>query len=133
VSGMVDPGADRGADPRLRFDDPMRCECGGTGTVTDAGEVGGGWWLVAWWTEHRPGCGGLEAPERAYLVASEAFARGDYRLPGLEADEVRLRRLPAPLPAWPPARCTAYAYTTGQRCRLPAGPDGLCGVHRRRR
>ena len=95
VSGAVDPGA----DPRLRFDEPMRCECGGAGTVVDAADAGGGWWLVTWLTEHRPGCVGLTAPERAYLVDAEGMSGGDYALPGLAAERVRRRQPPAP------ARC----------------------------
>jgi hypothetical protein len=94
VSETLDPGA----DPRLRFDEPMRCECGGTGTVSDAGDVGGGWWLVAWQTEHRPGCEGRRAPVRAYLVDAEAMAAGDYRLPGMAAEEARIRQRPSRTP-----------------------------------
>jgi hypothetical protein len=163
VSGTVDPGA----DPRLRFDEPMRCICGGTGTVTDASDAGAGWWLVTWYTEHAAGCGGLAAPERAYLVDAEAFAAGDVALPGLEAEHVRhlrLRRRQEPLSPYDVAqlarrrvngrtgcrecqpdpdhpatwvlcgehRCQAVAAVWGQRCRNPAGPGGLCHVHRRR-
>jgi hypothetical protein len=75
---------DRGADPRLRFDTAgMICECSGAGVVTDAADMGGGWWVVTWLTAHAPGCAGLAAPERAYLVDADAFAAGDLTLPGL--------------------------------------------------
>jgi hypothetical protein len=126
MSGTVDGGA----DPRLRFDEDMRCQCGGRGTVTDAGDAGDGWWLVSWWTEHRPGCPGVDLPDRAYLVDAEAFAAGDVSLPGLEAEEVRHRGLA--LPPWPPGRCAAWVLSAGRRCRNPALWNGLCGVHGRR-
>jgi hypothetical protein len=81
VSGPLDPGA----DPRLRFDTAdMICLCGGHGTVTDAADAGGGWWLVTWLTELAPGCAGRVAPERAYLIDAAAFAAGDIDLPGLD-------------------------------------------------
>lgn len=80
MSGSVNPGA----DPRLRFDTAdMICQCGGAGVVTDAADMGGGWWVVTWLTEHAPGCGGLAGPERAYLIDEQAFAAGDLTLPGL--------------------------------------------------
>jgi hypothetical protein len=104
----------------------MRCQCGGTGVVVDAADAGGGWWLVTWRTEHVPGCAGVEAPERAFLIDAEAFAGGDIYLPGLVPEEARV------LPPWPPAQCAAWAVTTGRRCRLPALWNGLCGVHGRR-
>jgi hypothetical protein len=36
-------------------------------------------------------------------------------------------------PPLPPAadRCTATAVSTGRRCKLPAGPNGFCGVFHR--
>jgi hypothetical protein len=141
----------------------MRCECGGTGTVTDAGDAGAGWWLVSWLTVHRPGCPGLAAPERAYLVDAEAMAAGDYRLPGLDAEEERIQQRPPRTPtdisgqhargpnlaaiaryapvdwhaafaAHPVAPNRCQALTrTGRRCRLTAVAGGLCHVHRRRR
>ena len=78
---------DRDAGPRLTFDTAgMRCECGGLGAVTDAARVGDGWYLVSWLTAHRRGCGGLAAPERAFLVNGAAFGAGDYALPGLPGD-----------------------------------------------
>ena len=83
MSGATDPGA----DPRLRFDTrDMWCVCGGTGVPVDAADVGGGYWLVTWLTEHRPSCTGLAAPERAYLIDAEAFAAGDIDLPGVHKD-----------------------------------------------
>jgi hypothetical protein len=112
VSETVDPGA----DPRLRFDDPMQCVCGGTGTVTDAADTRAGWWLVSWLTEHRPGCPGLTVPERAYLVDADAMAAGDVALPGLGAAPSGAARpgRPRPLPGdrghhWPavPQPCRA--------------------------
>ncbi len=69
---------------RLRFDTAgMFCECGGSGVTVDAADMGGGWWLVTWLTEHLPGCPGLAAPERAYLIDAAAFAAGDIDLPGV--------------------------------------------------
>jgi len=123
MSGTMDPGA----DPRLRFDEPVRCVCGGLGAVTDAADAGDGWWLATWQTQHRPGCEGLAAPERAYLVDAEAMARGDYLLPGVAAEEEAPPVPPGHLP-----RCRATASTTGQQCRNRAGPGGLCPPHRRR-
>jgi hypothetical protein len=158
MTGMPGPGA----DPRLGFDsEDMRCVCGGMGTPIDAAEMGGGWWAVTWWTEHASSCRGAAFPERAILVDAEAFARGDYFLPGIEAEQVRVRRPLSPyaveqlvrrrangrngcLACQPdpdyPARwvlcdrhqCHALAAATGQRCQGGAGPDGLCPAHRRR-
>jgi hypothetical protein len=122
VSGTVDPGA----DPRLRFDEPMLCECGGAGVVTDAADAGDGWWLVTWWVEHRPGCRGLTAPSRAFLMDAEAFAAGDVGLPGVASEEAPVRPAAGLL-----ARCEAIAVTTGRSCRLPAALGGLCVTHYR--
>jgi hypothetical protein len=81
VSGPLD----RGDDVRLRFDTAgMFCLCGGAGVVTDAADMGGGWWTVTWLTRHRPGCPGRRVPERAYLIDEAAFAAGDIDLPGLD-------------------------------------------------
>ena len=91
MSGMVDPGASAG--PRLTFDTGgMRCECGGLGTVTDARKMGDGWCLAIWTTAHRRGCGGLAAPERAFLLSEDAFGAGDYALPGVDPEHMRRRR-----------------------------------------
>ena len=125
MSGTTGPGA----DPRLRFDVDMLCECGGLGTITDAAPAGDGWWLVSWWTEHEPGCPGRGLPERSWLIDAEAAEAGDWRLPGLEPEH--LPDWPAPPEPWPPARCAAWAPTTGERCRNPAWRDGLCGTHYR--
>lgn len=70
---------------RLLFDTAgMFCECGGAGVVTDAADMGGGWWAVTWQTEHRRGCAGRRASARAYLIDADAFAAGDIDLPGLD-------------------------------------------------
>ncbi len=134
MSGTVDPGA----DPRLRFDEPTRCRCGGTGVATDAADAGDGWWLVTWRTEHRRGCPGVDVPERAFLISVAAADAGDYTLPGVEPEHLRRRRpmtaadllarYPPPIPEH---QCAAWAWTVGRRCRREAGPDGLCGTHRR--
>ena len=74
-------------DVRLRFDTTagMYCGwCGGVGVVVDAADMGGGWWTVTWLTQHRPGCAGNNAPERAYLIDADAFAAGNIGLPGLD-------------------------------------------------
>jgi hypothetical protein len=113
----------------------MRCECGAVGVRRDAARLDGRWWLVTWRTGHAPGCPGRSAPERSFLIDEAAFDAGRVALPGLPADLMARAQeflaSVAPLP--PPERCAAYAYTTGERCRLPAMPNGLCGVHNRRR
>jgi hypothetical protein len=118
--------ADRGVDPRLRFDTSgVCCACGSRFVIVDAAAVSADWWLVTLFTEHRRRCSGLHEPARVVLVDVAAGDRGDFYIPGVEAESLRCA------PRWLES-CQATATTTGLRCRNRAGPDGLCGTHRRR-
>lgn len=141
---------DPDAAPHAAFDVGLRhtCgDCGGLAAMTDKAVLTGTRLImVTWYTEHRPGCPGAVCPERSYLLDVDALRAGDGHLPGLDHDAqdgaVAIRPAPAgasrPLGAPAPGRagprrCWAVASTTGQQCKLPAGPDGMCGVHRTRR
>jgi hypothetical protein len=73
------------AQEHVVMGDRMICGgCAGLGIVTEVAEAAPGLLLVTYWTEHRRKCPGVETPDRAFIMSTDALDQGDTYLPGME-------------------------------------------------